>query len=124
MTMQERLKLATEKFRLGIISSDELVEELRGFLDIFDDAYYREKIRGAIMWAEIYSDPQKWKLYSRPEYNGREVVRGFLLQELSSAADTAGKLREENCDPIATDAPVTSRIKQSPFVSPNVKKSQ
>src|SRR5450631_2041973 len=93
MTMQERIKLVTEQFRIGIISSEEFVQELCGFLDIFDDAYYREKVREAIEWAKIYSDPQRWKLYGGPECDGQELVRGFLLQELGSAADKARELQ-------------------------------
>jgi hypothetical protein len=93
MTIQERLKHVAEQFRIGIISSEELVPELRGFFDIFDDPYYREKVRNAMEWAEIYSDPQKWKLYAGSECDGREIVRGFLLQELGSAANQVGVIQ-------------------------------
>jgi hypothetical protein len=37
----------------------DLVHEIRGFLDILDDVAYREKIRSAIRWAEIYINPQQ-----------------------------------------------------------------
>jgi hypothetical protein len=56
MTMDERIT----RIRDGLLARDgdfDLVDEVRGLLDIFDDAIYRQKIRDAILWAEVYTDP-------------------------------------------------------------------
>ena len=57
MTMEERIKHLMDK----LIACDdaELLHEMHGLLDIFDDGNYREKIRDAVRWAEIYLDPPK-----------------------------------------------------------------
>jgi hypothetical protein len=86
MTMEERIKHLIST--LITRDADDLVHEVRGLLNIFDDGRYQETIRDAIGWAEIYIDPQKAEAYG-----GREVVRGFLFQGLDTAADIAGTLQ-------------------------------
>ena len=86
MTMEERIKHLMDK----LIACDdaELLHEMHGLLDIFDDGSYREKIRDAVRWAEIYLDPQK------AEANGGlEAVREFLVDDLNTAAGMAGTLQ-------------------------------
>jgi hypothetical protein len=74
--------------RLVVRDDAELVPEVCGLLNIFDDGNYREKIRDAVRWVEIYVDPQKAEAYG-----GQDVVRKFLVQELGAAAELAGTLR-------------------------------
>jgi hypothetical protein len=85
MTVEERIRHVMSKL---IVRDDaELVQEVRGFVNIFDDSNYDEKIRNAVGWAEIYVDPQKAEAYG-----GREAVRGRLFQDLGTAAEIAGTL--------------------------------
>ena len=86
MTMEERIKHLTDK----LIACDdaELLHEMHGLLDIFDDGNYREKIRDALRWAEIYLDPQK-----ADAHGGPETVRAFLVDDLNTAAGIAGTLQ-------------------------------
>jgi hypothetical protein len=86
MTMEERIKHLMGK----LIARDdaELVHEVHGLLDVFDDGGYREKIRDAVRWAEIYLDPHKAETHG-----GLEVVREDLVQDLNRAADIAGTLQ-------------------------------
>jgi len=86
MTMEERIKHLMDK----LIACDdaELSRELQALLDIFDDGNYREKIRDAVRWTEIYLDPQKAEAWGGPE-----TVRAFLVQDLNRAAEIAGTLQ-------------------------------
>ena len=86
MTIEERIKHLMD----GLIAREdaELVHEVHGLLDIFDDGNYREKIRDAVRWAEIYLDPQKAEAHG-----GLEAVREYLVQDLNRVADIAGTLQ-------------------------------
>ena len=86
MTMEERIKHLTGE--LMARDDAELMHRMHGLLNIFDDGNYREQIRDAIRWAEIYLDPQKAEAYGGPE-----AVREILIQDLSTAADIAGTLQ-------------------------------
>jgi hypothetical protein len=74
--------------KLTVPGDAELVHDVRGLANIFDDNSYEEKIREAVGWAEIYVDPQKAEAYG-----GREAVRGRLFLDLGTAADIAGTLQ-------------------------------
>ncbi|HSQ20649.1 MAG TPA: hypothetical protein VLR92_09770 [Blastocatellia bacterium] len=74
--------------KLSVRDDAELVYDVRGLVNSFDDNSYQEKIRDAVGWAEIYVDPQKAEAYG-----GREAVRGRLFQDLGTAADLAGTLQ-------------------------------
>jgi hypothetical protein len=74
--------------RLVVRDDAELVPEVCGLLNIFDDGNYREKIRDAVRWVEIYVDPQRAEAYG-----GQDVVMEFLVQELGAAAELAGTLQ-------------------------------
>jgi hypothetical protein len=86
MTMEERIKHLMDK----LIACDdaELLHEMQGLLDIFDDGSYREKIRDAVRWAEIYLDRQEAEAHG-----GLEAVREFLVDDLNTAAGIAGTLQ-------------------------------
>lgn len=86
MTIEERIRYLMS--RLIVRDDAELVPELYGLLNIFDDGNYREKILDAARWVEIYVDPQKAEAHG-----GLEVVREFLVQDLNTAADIAGTLQ-------------------------------
>jgi len=86
MTVEERIRYLMSKL---IVRDDaELLHDVRGLVNIFDDNSYQEKIRDAAGWAEIYGDPQKAEAYG-----GREAVRARLSQDLGTAADIAGTLQ-------------------------------
>ena len=78
MKTQERLKLLTEKLKKGSLSCDDMARELNELLHVFGSVdgvgNYREKINGAIEWADIYFSPQK-----SDRHGGRETVRASLL---------------------------------------------
>lgn len=85
MTVEERIRHLMSKL---IVREDaELVHEVRGLVNVFDDGSYVETIRDAVGWAEIYVDPQKAEAYG-----GREAVRERLFQGLGTAAEIAGTL--------------------------------
>jgi hypothetical protein len=86
MTTEERIRYLLS--RLVVRDDAELVPEVRGLLSIFDDGNYREKIRDAVRWVEIYVDPQRAEAYG-----GQDVVMEFLVQELGAAAELAGTLQ-------------------------------
>ena len=86
MTVEERIRYLMSK--LSVRDDAELVYDVRGLVNSFDDNSYQEKIRDAVGWAEIYVDPQKAEAYG-----GREAVRGRLFQDLGTAADLAGTLQ-------------------------------
>lgn len=86
MTTEERIRYLMTT--LVVRNDAELVTEVYGLLNIFDDSNYREKIRDAVMWVEIYVGPQ-----SVGAYGGRKVVRERLVQDLGTAADLAGTLQ-------------------------------
>ena len=90
MTTGERIRHLMGK----LIARDdaELVNEVRALLDAFDDGSYREKVRDAARWAEIYLDPQEAE-----SHGGLEAVREYLVQDLTTAADMAGTL--QGCPP-------------------------
>ena len=87
MTIEEQIRYLTSRLasRGG---GAELVPEVYGLLNIFDDGNYQEKIRDAARWVEIYVDPQKAEAYG-----GQNAVMEFLVQELGTAADLAGTLQ-------------------------------
>jgi hypothetical protein len=90
MNPQERLTLLGTRIRKYDIGEDELLRELGNLQHAFDgverEAAYREKVGAAVEWGKIYLNPLKSAKYS----GGREQVRGFLLQDLASAAKIAG----------------------------------
>src|SRR5246127_3553006 len=92
MKPQERLTLLGTRIRKYDIGEDELLRELGNLQPAFDgverEADYREKIDAAVGWGKIYLNPLKSEKYS----GGREQVRGFLLQDLASAAKIAGDI--------------------------------
>ena len=67
----------------------ELNELLHVFGSVDGVGNYREKINGAIEWADIYFSPQK-----SDRHCGREIVRASLLQDLGTAAEIAGQLQD------------------------------
>ena len=89
MKPQERLTLLGTRIRTHDIGEDELLRELGNLQPAFDggerEANYREKVGAAVEWGKIYLNPVKSEKYS----GGREQVRGFLLQDLASAAKIA-----------------------------------
>lgn len=86
MTMEERIRHLMSE--LTVRDDAELVHEVRGFVNVFDDSSYDEKIRDAVGWAEIYVNPKGVEAYG-----GREAVRERLFQDLGRAADIAGILQ-------------------------------
>lgn len=86
MTIEEQIRYLTS--RLVARSDAELVPEMCGLLNIFDDGNYRERMSDALRWVEIYVDPQKAEAYG-----GQSVVLQLLVQELGTAADLAGALQ-------------------------------
>jgi len=92
MNPQERLTLLGTRIRKYDIGEDELLRELGKLQPAFDgveaEATYREKVDAAVKWGKIYLNPLKSEKYS----GGREQVRGFLLQDLASAAKIAGDI--------------------------------
>ncbi|WP_291869928.1 hypothetical protein [Bradyrhizobium sp.] len=74
--------------RLVVRDDAELVSEVYGLLNIFEDGSYRERIRDAVRWVDIYVDPQKAEAYG-----GQDAVIEFLVQELGMAAELAGTLQ-------------------------------
>ena len=92
MNPQERLTLLGTRIRKYDIGEDELLRELGKLQPAFDgverEANYREKVGFAVEWGKIYLNPLKSEKYS----GGREQVRGFLLQDLASAAKIAGDI--------------------------------
>jgi hypothetical protein len=92
MNPQERLTLLGARVRKYDIGEDELLRELGNLQRALDglerEANYREKVSAAVEWGKIYLNPLKSEKYS----GGREQVRGFLLQDLASAAKIAGNI--------------------------------
>lgn len=86
VTIEEQIRYLTS--RLVARSDAELVPEVCGLLNIFDDGNYRERMSDAVRWVEIYVDPKKAETYG-----GQDVVLEFLVQELGTAADLAGMLQ-------------------------------
>ncbi|MDO9564135.1 MAG: hypothetical protein Q7J60_21160 [Bradyrhizobium sp.] len=86
MTIEEQIRYLTS--RLVARSDAELVPEVCGLLNVFDDGTYRERMSDAVKWVEIYVDPQKAEACG-----GQDVVLEFLVQELGMAADLAGTLQ-------------------------------
>jgi hypothetical protein len=89
MTLEQRIKNLAGSL---IVRDDaDLVHEIRGFHDILDDVAYREKIRSAIRWAEIYINPQQYAAWDSEAESGREAVRQFLFGDQGEAANIARK---------------------------------
>jgi hypothetical protein len=92
MNPQERLTLLGTRIRKYDIGEDELLRELGNLQHAFNgverEGNYREKVGAAVEWGKIYLNPLKSVNYS----GGREQVRGFLLQDLASAAKIAGDI--------------------------------
>ena len=86
MTIEEQIRYLTS--RLVAHSDAEIVPEVCGLLNIFDDGNYRERISDAVRWVEIYVDPQRAEAFG-----GQDAVLEFLVQELGTAADLAGALQ-------------------------------
>lgn len=75
----------------GSVSSAVVARELRKLLDAIDDEFYRTKMHNAIQWAKIQSASAQSERYGSPEQ-----VRGWLLQDLRSAASRAGVIQGED----------------------------
>jgi hypothetical protein len=92
MTIDERIT----RIRDELITCDrdfDLVDEVRGLLDIFDDAIYRQKIRDAISWAEVYTDPQQTSAWDTEVQSGCEAITRYLFGDLDDAAERARELQ-------------------------------
>ncbi len=87
MTTQPRLQRLIDQIANDTISADETARQVRDLLANYDDAYYREKMRGALDNAEIYAGPGLHE-----KYGGAARVRGLLLADLTSAARRARQL--------------------------------
>ncbi len=87
MTTQPRLQRLIDQIVNDTISAQEAAQQVRALLDRYDDAYYREKMRGALDSAEIYAAPSLHE-----QYGGAARVRGVLLADLTSAARRARQL--------------------------------
>jgi hypothetical protein len=85
MTVDERIKQTMISLAWRFDDPD-LPHEIRGLLNLCGAVTYRGQIGLAIEHAETYIDPKKlfaWEPYAR------EKIRGFLFQELATAADIA-----------------------------------
>jgi hypothetical protein len=86
-------KAAYRKAQKGQSLGEDMARELNELLHVFGSVEgvgnYREKINGAIEWADIYFSPQK-----SDRHGGREIVRASLLQDLGTAAEIAGQLQD------------------------------
>jgi hypothetical protein len=87
MQTHEQIKALADRIAKDSGSSEEIVHELRELLFAFDGAYYQEKIRNALDWANKYFSPSQ-----SDQYGGRDMVRSHLLEELGSAAQEAKEL--------------------------------
>jgi hypothetical protein len=74
---------------IGRAAGEEIVGELCDLSGDFDgvngEANFREKIRDAVEWAEMLCG-------KRETTHDSDAIRGFLLQELGSAAEIAKEL--------------------------------
>jgi hypothetical protein len=90
MTLDERLKA----IRTSLVARDDdpdLPHEIRGLFNLVDYGCWREKILSALALAEIYIDPKRVMDYGP---HGRERVRGFIFQDLSTALEILRELRQ------------------------------
>jgi hypothetical protein len=88
-----RLKRIADLIAAHVDADDEIKRELRDLLPAFDNSsgpfvIYREKIQGAIYWADIYFDPQELE-----RNGGSERVRGFLYRDIREAMEQAQQLQ-------------------------------
>ena len=91
MTTEDQLQSLIQRWSSRSISTNEIARELLGLHDAFANAYYREKVRNAIEWAEMSSQEAQ-------EYGGEQQVHQFMLSELTVAARVAGQLQgKEEC---------------------------
>ena len=86
MSTEDQLQNIIQRWSSRSISTNEIVRELRRLRDAFANAYYREKVRNAIEWAEMSSQETQ-------EYGGEQQVYEFMLAELIVAARIAGQLQ-------------------------------
>ena len=89
--MEARIKRIME----SVIARDDdadLVHEVRGLHDVFDDAVYQQKIRDAMTWAAIFIDPKQCTRWDTHSESGRNTVMRFLLDDLDGAAKIARAL--------------------------------
>jgi hypothetical protein len=89
-SITDRLDQLLELTVEGEISSAEVASELHGLLGTLNDEVFHNKIRNAIQWSNIHSVSAQSERYGTPEQ-----LRGWLLQDLKSAADRAGLLSSE-----------------------------
>ncbi len=87
MAAQPLLQRLIDQIANDTISAQDAVRQVRELLDRYDDAYYREKMRGAFDSAEIYAAPSRHE-----QYGGAARVRAVLLADLASAARRAREL--------------------------------
>jgi hypothetical protein len=85
MTVDDRIK-GVMKSLIWRFDDPDLPHEIRGLLNLIDAATYRGHIGLAIEYAEIYINPKKLFAW---EPHAREKIGGFLLQDLSTAAEIA-----------------------------------
>jgi hypothetical protein len=85
MTTEDQLQNIIQRWSSRSISTNEIARVLRGLRNAFASAYYREKVRNAIEWAEMSSQEAQ-------EHGGEQQVHEFMLSELTVAARVAGQL--------------------------------
>lgn len=91
MSTTDQIDQLLERTVDGSVSNAVIARELRKLLDAIDDELYRTKIHNAIQWAKIQSVSDQSERYGSPEQ-----VRGWLLQDLRSAASRAGVIQRED----------------------------
>ena len=90
MSPRDRIDQLLEQAADGSASSTAVEHELRRLLDAFNDELYRTKIRNAIQWAKIQSSSAESE-----RYGSLEQLKGWLLQDLKSAANRAGHIQSQ-----------------------------
>lgn len=97
-TTEDRIEALWAKISKGEISRDETLRELDELKRAFDSrnlsgtGNYTGKIAEAHGWADIYFSDRKSNKYAIGHVSGRERVKGFLLNDLSTAAQIASQL--------------------------------
>ncbi len=85
MTAHPLLQRLIDRIANDTISAQDAVQQVRELIDRYDDAYYREKMRGA--FDSVYAAPSMHE-----QYGGAVRVRAVLLADLASAARRAREL--------------------------------
>ncbi|WP_338833565.1 hypothetical protein [Bradyrhizobium septentrionale] len=99
MTTDERIKTLATNLSRGTISRDDTLRELDELKLAFDDRQlagtgnYTGKIGEARTWADIYFSDRKSSQYDENGMSGRQKVKGFLLNDLATAAQIAKNLQ-------------------------------